>query len=42
MFFSYSPQEVEQNRKYYIHMYDSSHKLVGIDQVMNGLIFIIS
>jgi transposase len=35
MFFSYSPQQVEQNRKFYLHMYDTSHHLVKIDQVMN-------
>lgn len=35
MFFSFTPQQVEQNRAFYINMYDSSHQLVQIDQVMN-------
>jgi transposase len=35
MLFSYSPREVEQNRKFYRHMYDSSHQLVRIDRVVN-------
>jgi transposase len=35
MFFSYSPQQVEQNRTFYLHMFDSSHQLVQIDKVMN-------
>jgi transposase/IS5 family transposase len=35
MLFSYTPQQVEQNRTFYFNMYDSSHQLVQIDQVMN-------
>jgi hypothetical protein len=35
MFFSYTRQEVEQNRGFYLHMYDPTHQLVQIDQVMN-------
>ena len=35
MFFSYTPQQVEQNRMFYPNMYDSSHQLVQIDQAMN-------
>lgn len=35
MFFSYSPQQVEQNRKFYLKMCDFSHCLVQIDQLVN-------
>lgn len=35
MFFSFTPQEVAQNRVFYLKMYDHSHPLVQIDQVMN-------
>jgi transposase len=35
MLFTYTPQQVEQNRKFYLNMYDSSHQLVQIDQTMN-------
>jgi transposase len=35
MLFSYTPQQVEQNRKFYLKMYDPSHQLVQIDQTMN-------
>ena len=35
MFFTHTPQAVEQNRAFYLHMYDASHQLVKIDQVMD-------
>ncbi|KKB38794.1 Mobile element protein [Bacillus thermotolerans] len=35
MFFSHTYQEIEQNRAFYLHMYDASHQLVQIDQVMD-------
>jgi transposase len=35
MFFSYTPHQVEQNRAFYIKMYDPSHTLVHLDQVVN-------
>jgi transposase len=35
MFFSYTPQQVEQNRAFYLKMYDPSHELVRIDGVIN-------
>lgn len=35
MLFTHTPQQVEQNRKFYLKMYDSSHQLVQIDQTMN-------
>jgi transposase len=35
MFFSLTPQQVKQNRAFYSNMYDSSHQLVQIDEVMN-------
>ena len=35
MLFSHSPHQVEQNRKFYFQMYDSTHQLVKLDQTMN-------
>lgn len=35
MLFSHTSFEVEQNRKFYLKMYDSSHALVKIDRVMD-------
>ena len=35
MFFSYTYQEVEQNRTFYLQMYDPSHQLVQIDQTVD-------
>lgn len=35
MLFTYTPHQVEQNRKFYLNMYDPSHQLVQIDQTMN-------
>ena len=35
MLFSYTSQEVAQNRAFYLNAYDSSHPLVEIDKVMN-------
>jgi transposase len=35
MLFSYTPQEVEQNRAFYLKAYNPSHKLVKIDKVMD-------
>ena len=35
MFFSYTHQEVEQNRTFYLQMYDPSHQLVQIDQTVD-------
>jgi hypothetical protein len=35
MLLIHTPQQVEQNRKFYLNMYDSSHQLVQIDQTMN-------
>jgi len=35
MLFSYTPQEVEQNRAFYLKAYNPSHKLVEIDKVMD-------
>lgn len=35
MLFTDSPQQVEQNRRFYLQMYDSTHPLVMIDQTMN-------
>lgn len=31
MLFSHSSQEVEQNRAFYLHGYDSEHELVNLD-----------
>ena len=35
MFFSYTYQEVEQNRIFYLQMYDPSHQLVQIDRTVD-------
>lgn len=35
MLFSYTPQQVEQNRTFYLRMFDWKHQLVQIDKVMN-------
>lgn len=35
MYFAYSNLEMNQNRNFYEMMYDSSHHLVKIDQVMD-------
>ena len=35
MYFAYSKQEVEQNRSFYEMMYDPSHHLVKMDQMMD-------
>ncbi|WP_020062825.1 hypothetical protein [Bacillus sp. 123MFChir2] len=35
MYVTYSMKQVEENRKYYGMMYDDSHHLVKIDQVMD-------
>lgn len=37
MYFAYSKQEIEQNRSFYEMMYDTSHHLVKIDQVMDWM-----
>lgn len=35
MYFMYSKQEIEQNQSFYEKMYDASHHLVKIDQIMD-------
>lgn len=35
MYVTYSMKKVEENRKYYEMMYDASHHLVKIDQIMD-------
>ncbi|MDR0139574.1 transposase [Metabacillus idriensis] len=35
MLFSYSSQEVKQNRVFYLNGYDSQHELVNLDNQMN-------
>ncbi|MGE7111383.1 IS1182 family transposase, partial [Lysinibacillus sp. NPDC047702] len=35
MYVTYSRREIEENRKFYEMMYDPSHQLVKMDQVMD-------
>lgn len=35
MLCTYTPQQVEQNRNFYLNLYDASHQLVQIGRVMN-------